>query len=161
MTHSISSLTRRRFVARCLAMSGGAALLHVVGTRLAHADQTLLEQSLARLLGDRSKDIPESDALELSLPEIAEHGNIVPLEFEVESPMTADDHVKSVHVFADGNPLPDVASFHFTPASGRAAASTRIRLARTQNVLAVAEMSDGSVLMAKQQVEVTIGGCGG
>ena len=75
--------------------------------------------------------------------------------------MTEANHVTHVHVFADGNPRPDVASFHFTPASGKAAASTRMRLAKTQNIVAVAEMSDGKVVTAKKEVKVTIGGCGG
>jgi len=85
----------------------------------------------------------------------------VPLTVEVESPMTADDHVTAVHVFADGNPLPNVARMQFTPKSGEAVASTRIRLAQTQKIYALAEMSDGSVFSAVQEVKVTIGGCGG
>jgi sulfur-oxidizing protein SoxY len=75
--------------------------------------------------------------------------------------MTDADFVKSVHVFADGNPLPGVASFHFSPACGKASASTRMRLATTQNIVCVAEMSDGKLFMAKAEVKVTIGGCGG
>ncbi len=75
--------------------------------------------------------------------------------------MTKDDYVKSVMLLADGNPLPGVATFHFTPMSGEASATTRIRLAKTQNVVAVAQMSNGEVYMDKKQVKVTIGGCGG
>ena len=75
--------------------------------------------------------------------------------------MTAENHVKAVHLMADGNPSPEVISFKFTPQSGRAEASTRMRLAQTQNVIAFAEMSDGSVYRAAQPVKVTIGGCGG
>ena len=85
----------------------------------------------------------------------------VPITVSIDSPMTAEDYVKSVHIFADGNPRPDVASFHFTPACGVATCSTRIRLAKTQNIVAVAEMSNGDVYMAKSEVKVTIGGCGG
>lgn len=159
MTHGINirSLTRRRF----MAMAGGAVVLSVIDTRPTHADQKMVEESLAKLLGDKSKDIADSASIKLNLPEIAENGNTVPIKFEVESPMTADSYVKSVHVFADGNPLPDVASFHFTPTCGKAAASTRMRLAKTQNVLAVAEMNDGKVVMTRKQVKVIIGGCGG
>jgi sulfur-oxidizing protein SoxY len=75
--------------------------------------------------------------------------------------MTEADHVKAVHIFSEGNPIPNVASIRFSPASGRARAATRMRMAKTQNVIAVAEMSDGSVYMAKAKVKVTIGGCGG
>ena len=97
----------------------------------------------------------------LDLPEIAENGNTVPLSFSVDSPMTKDDHVKRVIVVADGNPRAGVATFNFTAKSGVAEASTRIRLAKTQNIIAVAEMSDGSYVTAKREVKVTIGGCGG
>ena len=99
--------------------------------------------------------------LTLTAPEIAENGNTVPIKLTVKSPMTADNYVKRVTILADGNPNPDVVTFHFTPRSGEAAASTRMRLAKTQNVIAVAEMSDGSFKMVKNQVKVTIGGCGG
>ena len=86
---------------------------------------------------------------------------MVPVNVEVESPMTDADHVKTVHVFADGNPFPGVVSYRFTPACGKAAASTRMRLAQTQNIICIAEMSDGKLYMAKSNVKVTIGGCGG
>ena len=99
--------------------------------------------------------------LTLTTPEIAENGNTVPISVEVDSPMTADDFVESVMVVVDGNPRSEVVKFNFSVASGVAAAKTRIRLAKTQNVFAVAKMSDGSFQMAKNQVKVTIGGCGG
>ena len=95
------------------------------------------------------------------MPPIAENGNTVPLSVQVESPMTAADHVKSIFILADKNPSPEVASFRLTPALGRAQAETRIRLGTTQDVVAVAEMSDGSVWIARAEVKVTIGGCGG
>jgi sulfur-oxidizing protein SoxY len=97
----------------------------------------------------------------LRLPAIAENGNTVPLSIMVESPMTAADHVKTIHVFATGNPTPEVAVFHLTPAMGRANADTRIRLGQTQDVVALAEMADGNLFMARAEVKVTIGGCGG
>ena len=97
----------------------------------------------------------------LVTPEIAENGNTVPIEFSVDSPMSDDDHVTDVLILADGNPLPGVATFHFSPINGTATAKTRIRLAKTQDVLALAKMSDGSVYMASRNVKVTIGGCGG
>ncbi|MCH9807522.1 MAG: thiosulfate oxidation carrier protein SoxY [Alphaproteobacteria bacterium] len=103
----------------------------------------------------------KSGKISLTTPEIAENGNTVPVAFEVESPMTAEDHVQEVLVLADGNPRPGVATFHFSELSGEAAASTRIRLAKTQNVVVVAKMSNGSYYMDKRLVKVTIGGCGG
>ena len=99
--------------------------------------------------------------VKLDLPEIAENGNTVPMTVTVESPMTEQSHVTDVLVVADGNPRAGVATFHFSPASGSAEANTRIRLASTQNIIAVAKMNDGSFFTATKQVKVTIGGCGG
>ena len=99
--------------------------------------------------------------VKLDLPEIAENGNTVPMTVTVESPMTAQSHVTDVLVLASENPRSGVATFHFSPASGVAEANTRIRLAATQNIIAVAKMNDGSFVMASKQVKVTIGGCGG
>ena len=79
----------------------------------------------------------------------------------VESPMTEASHVTEVLVVANENPRSGVAVFHFSPASGVAEANTRIRLAATQDVIAVARMNDGSFYTASKQVKVTIGGCGG
>jgi sulfur-oxidizing protein SoxY len=102
-----------------------------------------------------------SGKVKIDVPEIAENGNTVPMTVSVESPMTAQSHVTDVLVVTDGNPRAGVATFHFSPASGAAEANTRIRLASTQNVIAVAKMNDGSFFTASKQVKVTIGGCGG
>jgi sulfur-oxidizing protein SoxY len=104
---------------------------------------------------------PAKGRISLDLPEIAENGNTVPLALAVESPMTADNYVKEVLFVADGNPNGGVATLMFTPLSGKAEASIRIRLAQTQNVIAVAKMSDGSLFTERKTVKVTIGGCGG
>lgn len=147
------ALSRRHMV-----VALGALGLLGAGVRPAAANGKLLDEALAGVLGDSTA---QEGRIKLDLPEIAENGNTVPIKLSVESPMTAEDYVKSVHVFADGNPLPEVASFHFTPRSGKAFAATRMRLAKTQNVVAVALMSDGSFFTAKKEVKVTIGGCGG
>jgi sulfur-oxidizing protein SoxY len=97
----------------------------------------------------------------LDLPEIAENGNTVPMTVSVDSPMTEQSYVSDVLVVAEGNPRGGVATFHFSPASGVAEVNTRIRLAETQNVVAIAKMNDGTVFKASKQVKVTIGGCGG
>lgn len=99
--------------------------------------------------------------IKLDLPGIAENGLVVPINIDEDSPMTGTDFVRSVHVFADGNPLPQVVTYKSTPESGKASASTRMRLAQTQTVIAVAEMSNGAFYSAKAQVKVAIGGCGG
>jgi sulfur-oxidizing protein SoxY len=104
---------------------------------------------------------PVGGKVKLDLPEIAENGNTVPMTVSVESPMTEQSYVTDVLVVTDENPRAGVATFHFSPASGVAEANTRIRLAATQNVIAVAKMNDGSFFTAKKLVKVTIGGCGG
>ena len=124
----------------------------------ARADVAAVESRIKEIVGDRKI---QEGRVTLDAPEIAENGNTVPISVSVDTPMTAEDHVQRVHVFADGNPRPDVATFHFTPKNGEAWASTRIRLAKTQKVYALAEMSDGSVYLASREVKVTIGGGGG
>ena len=104
---------------------------------------------------------PTEGKVKLDLPEIAENGNTVPMTVSVESPMTEQSYVTDVLVVTDENPRAGVAMFHFSPASGVAEANTRIRLAATQNVIAVAKMNDGSFFTTKKLVKVTIGGCGG
>lgn len=99
--------------------------------------------------------------VKLDLPEIAENGNTVPMTVTVESPMTAQSHVTEVLIVGDGNPNGGMATFHFSPASGVAEANTRIRLASTQKITAVAKMNDGSFFTTTKEVKVTIGGCGG
>jgi sulfur-oxidizing protein SoxY len=95
----------------------------------------------------------------LDLPPLVENGNSVPLTITVDSPMTAADHVKAIHVFVEKNPQPFVASFHLGPRAGRAVVSTRIRLADTQTVLAICQMSDGSFWSGSADSVVTIAAC--
>lgn len=135
-----------------------AAVASLLATRLASADEKAVAEEIKKLYGDKPM---ASGKIKLDIPEIAENGLVVPINVEVESPMSDTDFVKSVHVYADGNPLPGIVSYTFTPACGKAAASTRMRLAQTQNIVCVAEMSNGTLHTAKANVKVTIGGCGG
>jgi sulfur-oxidizing protein SoxY len=137
---------------------GAAAFAAILAPRLAYAGVAEVEAELKKVLGDRK---PADGKIKIDAPQIAENGLVVPIGIEVESPMTEADHVKAVHVFADGNPLPGVVTFRFTPACGKASASTRMRLAQTQNIVCVAEMSSGAVYVARTEIKVTIGGCGG
>ncbi|MFN7025149.1 MAG: thiosulfate oxidation carrier protein SoxY [Pseudorhizobium sp.] len=148
------SISRRQM----LGVSAGFALMSVAGTRIALADVEATDKFIMEFTGGKK---PETGKITLTAPEIAENGNTVPVSVEVESAMTDGDLVESVMLVADGNPNPEVATFHFTALSGTAAATTRMRLAKTQNVIAVAKMADGSVFMDKKEVKVTIGGCGG
>jgi sulfur-oxidizing protein SoxY len=112
---------------------------------------SLTDDAIAALTG--GAEIGEG-AVTVSAPEIAENGNTVPID--VSAPGASE-----ITIYADGNPVPGVATFKFGPLAGSRSASTRIRLATTQNVVAVAKMEDGSFQMAKVNVKVTIGGCGG
>lgn len=100
------------------------------------------------------------EPLKLELPELAENGNVVPYSISVENPMTDTDYVRTLHLLSTANPQAVVARFHLVPATGKAAVSGRMRLAKSQDVVAVAELSSGQFLAAVSKVEVTIGGCG-
>jgi sulfur-oxidizing protein SoxY len=141
-----------------LALAGVAGLAALIAPRISIADEQTVAAEINKLYGDKKF---ESSKIKLDVPEIAENGLVVPVSVDVESPMTDQDFVKAVHVFADGNPLPGIVSYKFTPACGKASASTRMRLAQTQNIVCIAEMSNGNLHMAKAGVKVTIGGCGG
>lgn len=152
--NTVATPTRRGMLA--LAAGGVAISLLPLPASAQLAAPT--QAAVDRIRGNRTL---EEGRVTLRLPPIAENGNTVPLTVSVESPMTAADYVKTIHVFADKNPTPDIAVFHLTPALGRASADTRIRLGQTQDVVAIAEMSDGKLFMTRAEVKVTIGGCGG
>jgi sulfur-oxidizing protein SoxY len=114
------------------------------------------KQRLAELTGAAEQ---QQGGVEITLPEATDQARHVPMRIRVDSPMTEDDHVKAIHVVAERNPTPAIASFHLSPANGRAEISTRIRLLQTQVVVAAAEMSDGSVRIGKARCKI-IGGAG-
>lgn len=145
---------------QALVLTGSAAFIAMAGLGLGPA-AAAAEDTEKKIMDFTGGKAPASGKISLTAPEIAENGNTVPITVEVESAMTGDDMVQSVLILADGNPNPEVATFNFTALSGTAAATTRMRLAKTQNVIAVAKLADGSVFMDKKEVKVTIGGCGG
>jgi sulfur-oxidizing protein SoxY len=146
--------TRRRVLA--LGAVGGMAA--ALAPHWAQAKPEDVAAAIKKLYGDKKID---EGKIKLEMPQIAENGNVVPMTVTVDSPMTESDYVKALHVFAEGNPLPHIATVYFTPLSGKAIFSTRIRMATTQNIVAVAETSKGELYTAKTEVKVTIGGCGG
>jgi sulfur-oxidizing protein SoxY len=154
MRASETRLSRRGIIKAGALISAAA----IIGARTAMAEPAEVEAELKKLFGSKAMN---SSKIKLDIPSIAENGSLVPVNIEVESPMTAGDHVRAVHLFCDGNPAPAVYSYRLTPDSGKASLSNRIRLAKTQNVIAVVEMSDGSLYTAQSAVKVTIGGCGG
>ena len=150
-----SNFNRRQ----ALALGAGAMTAAVFGASSSPAlAKNDAEEAIKKFTGGKT---PVQGKIKLDLPEIAENGNTVPMTVTVESPMTEQSHVTDVLIVADENPRSGVVTFHFSPASGVAEANTRIRLAATQDVIAVAKMNDGSVFMMSKQVKVTIGGCGG
>jgi len=101
----------------------------------------------------------EPGKVKLELPSIVENGNTVPLTVSVESPMTQADHVESIHIFNQKNPQPYVAAFHLDPRAGKASVATRIRLADSQRIVAIARFSDGSFRSGSADVIVTLAAC--
>jgi sulfur-oxidizing protein SoxY len=97
--------------------------------------------------------------IKLELPPLVENGNVVPVTVSVDSPMSATDRVRAIHLFAQKNPQPYVVVFRFGPRAGRATVSTRIRLADSQTVVAICEMSDGSFWMDSADAVVTMAAC--
>ena len=100
-----------------------------------------------------------SGGITLDLPAVAENGAQVPLTVHVESPMSEDDHITAIHIIATRNPAPEIGSFHLTPTLTRAEVMTRIRVAEEQDIIVLAEASDGRVLEHVASIIVSIGGC--
>ena len=138
-------LTRREV----LVLGSGAVVAASMVSLPAFA--STVEEDIKTLIG--GAEVKEG-GIDLSAPEIAENGNTVPVEVDAEG-------AESITLFAAGNPTPAVATFKFGPLSPSQSASTRIRLAKTQDVVAIAKMKDGSLRRASTTVKVTIGGCGG
>ncbi len=106
------------------------------------------------------KAIKESDKVKLTVPEIAENGAVVPVKIEVDHPMTEKDYVKAIHVIATGNTNVRTADVMLTPLNGKGYFSTRIKLGKSQDVMALVALSNGEFLKVQKPVKVTIGGCG-
>src|SRR5690348_3364640 len=152
---SMRLLSRRA----ALALGASSAALTLVGlSKQASAAAKEAADLVAKFTGGKTA---EQGKISIELPEIAENGNTVPLSVSVDAPMTTDNYVSDILVVADGNPNPGVATFHLSPLTGKAEASTRIRLATTQNIIVVAKTSKGEFFTGQKLVKVTIGGCGG
>ena len=142
---------------RTLVLAGGATL--ALGVRPAQAATLApaLVQAVQAWAG--SAAAPQTGRVRLEISPLVENGNAVPIAVKVESPMTAADHVREIAVFTEKNPQLDVVHFHLGPGNGRAEVATRIRLATSQHVVAVARLSDGSVWQHAVDVLVTLAAC--
>src|SRR5215469_4119747 len=143
--------TRRRFLA-----AAGAVALAPILVRSARATPDTMAAAIREVVGEAPV---REGKITLELPPLVENGNAVPMTVAVDSPMTAADHVKRIHVFNEKNPQPYIATFHLGPRAGKAKISTRVRLADSQKVVAIAELSDGSFWSASAEMIVTLAAC--
>ena len=147
--------TRRSF----LRFAGGAAVagsVPIVTLRPLEATPAMLSAAIRNVVGEAPV---RTGKVKLDIPPLVENGNTVPMTVSVASPMTPEDYVKSIHVFNEKNPQPNMGNFYLTPSAGRAQISTRIRLADTQKVVAIARMSDDSFWSVSADVVVTLAAC--
>jgi sulfur-oxidizing protein SoxY len=149
--------TRREFLVLAAASFAAATAAKAqLDPNLAEERKAAYEAALGKVVGSARV---RAGRVKLQLPPLIDNGNSVPLSVAVESPMTLSDHVKAIHVFTQRNPLPDVVSVHLGPRAGRAGISTRVRLADTQTVVAIAELSDGTFWSDSAEVVVTLSAC--
>jgi sulfur-oxidizing protein SoxY len=147
--------TRRQF----LNLAGSvtfAGTIPIVTLRPLEATPAMLTAAIRNVVGEAPV---RTGKVKLDIPPLVENGNTVPLTVSVTSPMTADDYVKSIHVFNEKNPQPNIGNFHLGPSSGRAQVSTRIRLADTQKVVAIARLSDDTFWQVTTEIVVTLAAC--
>jgi len=153
--HDVNPTSRRRF----LGLAGSAALcstVPIVTLRPADATPAMLASAIRNVVGEADL---HTGKVKLDVPPLVENGNTVPMTVSVTSPMTPEDHVKSIHVFNEKNPQPNIGNFYLGPHAGRAQVSTRIRLADSQKVVAIARLSDDTFWLASVDVVVTLAAC--
>jgi sulfur-oxidizing protein SoxY len=147
--------TRRRF----LNLAGGvtaAGTIPIVTLRPLNATPAMLNAAIRSVVGEAPI---RQGKVKLDIPPLVENGNTVPMTVGVASPMTANEYVKSIHVFNEKNPQPNIGNFYLGPSSGRAQISTRIRLADTQKVVAIARLSDDTFWQVAAEIVVTLAAC--
>ena len=147
--------TRRQF----LGLAGGMAVcgaVPIVTLRPAEATPETMAAAIRTVVGAA---VVQTGKVKLDIPPLVENGNTVPLTVSVANPMTSSDYVKSIHIFNEKNPQPNVGNFHLGPRAGRAQVSTRIRLADSQKIVAIARLSDDSFWSVTADVVVTLAAC--
>jgi sulfur-oxidizing protein SoxY len=150
MGASTATATRRQF----LAAAGGVGF--ALAVRPAEATPASMKQAVRQVVGEAPV---KRGKIKLDLPPLVENGNSVTMNVTVDSPMTAKDHVKAIHVFTEKNPQPNIISVQLGPRAGKAEIQTRVRLADTQSVVAICELSDGSFWSDTVDVIITLGAC--
>ena len=152
---TLEQTSRRRF----LGLAGSTAVLGaipIVTVRPVEATPAMLASAIRNVVGEAPVRIGK---VKLDVPPLVENGNTVPMTVSVQNPMTANDYVKSIHVFNEKNPQPNVGNFYLGPHAGRAQISTRIRLADSQKIVAIARLSDDSFWSTSVDVVVTLAAC--
>jgi sulfur-oxidizing protein SoxY len=145
-----SAATRRGFLA-----AAGSAWL-ALAVRPAEATPESMAEAIRKVVGEAEV---KPGKVKLDLPPLVENGNTVAMSVSVDSPMTPKDYVKAIHVFTEKNPQPSVISVQLGPRAGRASIATRVRLADTQKVTAICELSDGTFWSHSVDVIITLGAC--
>ena len=123
---------------------------------IAFAKKQEADEAIKKIVGGATI---QEGKVTLTIPPLVEKGNLVVLKVSVDSPMTANDYVKTIHVIAEGNPLPNIFTVYLTPRSGTANITTRVRLADSQKVWAIAQMSNGSFWQGSAETLVTLSAC--
>jgi sulfur-oxidizing protein SoxY len=158
MTVPAVSQPNAKDLSRRSLLAGAVSILVLpLSAGLAVATPESMAEAMDEALGKGASIKPGK--IRIELPQLAENGNSVPLKIAVESPMTAADHVKTIYIFSEKNPVSNVVRFHLGPRSGVARIQTSIRLAATQRITAVAQMSDGSLWTGGADVIVTQAAC--
>jgi sulfur-oxidizing protein SoxY len=141
---------------RALLRAGTVGLVAVMIPYAHAAPPDEIDAAIRDLIGNA---VPRDGGIVLQVPESAENGAVLPVTVVVDSPMTAERHVRAIHLVATKNPTPGIASFRLSPAAGKAQVSMRIRLAEKQTLLVFTEHSDGLVTRAAAEIKVSVGGC--
>jgi len=148
--------TRRRFLSLAGSTAVIGALPVAISVRPVEATPETMATAVRALVGGAPI---QTGKVKLDIPPLVENGNSVPMTVSVTSPMTANDYVKSIHVFNEKNPQPNLGNFYLGPRAGRAQVSTRVRLADSQKIIAIARLSDGSFWSVTADVVVTLAAC--
>jgi sulfur-oxidizing protein SoxY len=151
----LENSTRRQF----LGLAGGAAVcgaVSIVTLRPAEATPETLATAIRNVVGAAAV---RTGKVKLDVPPLVENGNTVPMTVSVANPMTSNDYVKSIHIFNEKNPQPNIGNFYLGPRAGRAQVSTRIRLADSQKIVAIARLSDDTFWSVTAEVVVTLAAC--
>jgi len=154
--HHALHATRRRFLVDSAGLIASIGLVSLAAIEPTRATPAMMDAAIKKVVGGAAL---RKGKVKLDLAPLIENGNTVPLAVSVESPMSAEDYVKAIHVFNEKNPQPNVVSVHIGPRAGKASISTRIRLADTQRVIAIAELSDGTFWSDEAEVVVTLAAC--